>query len=265
MSLLENVTDLAKQVSAEILLPSFAKVIASEKSDGSWLTKADIKTHEALCVGLPKIIDYPVLSEEMTIDDQQIIISSASSSYWCIDPLDGTTNFTTGTPYWCMSIALIENGNQKFAVVYDPNRDECFAASDITHATLNGCELENWDGQATTIAQSVGLIDFKRLDSVTASSLATNPPYRSQRSFGASALDFCWIATGRCQLYLHGNQKLWDYSAGLLILQQAGGKAENFRGEAIFQNNLQPKSVIAASNEDLMIQWKSYINSISIN
>ena len=262
MSLLESVTDLVKQVSTRILLPSYAKVKASEKSDGSLVTEADINAHKALSIGLPKILDYPVLSEEMGVDDQQKIISYASPSYWCIDPLDGTTNFTTGIPYWCMSIALIKNGKQKLAVVYDPNRDECFAASDDNKSTLNGSAMVNLNDGVLSVKQSIGLIDFKRLDSQTASSLATNPPYRSQRSFGASALDFCWIAARRCQLYLHGKQKLWDYAAGLLILQQAGGKAETFQGEEIFQNNLQSKSVIAASTKELMIQWKSCIQSI---
>ena len=162
MDLLARVSDLAVQVSSEILLPSFAKVKSSEKSDDSLLTEADLSAHRALTIGLPKIVDYPVLSEEMDAKDQQDIINAESANYWCIDPLDGTTNFTTGTPYWCMSIALIENGNQKLAVVYDPNRGECFAASDITQATLNGDELVNWDGQVSTVAQSVGLIDFKR-------------------------------------------------------------------------------------------------------
>ena len=75
-------------------------------------------------------------------------------------------------------------------------------------------------------------------------------------------MDLCWIAAHRCQVYIHGKQKLWDHAAGLLILKQAEGQAETFEGETVFQNNLQPKSVLAASTELLMKQWKTYFQKI---
>ncbi len=108
----------------------------------------------------------------------------------------------------------------------------------------------------------MGLIDFKRLDKNKILALTTDPPYRSQRSFGASALDLCWIAANRCQVYLHGKQKLWDHAAGLLILQNANGCAETFTGEAVFENNLQSKTIIAASQPKLMKQWTTYLDCI---
>ena len=265
MSLLTQVSNLAVNISKEILLPNFAKVTASFKSDGSLLTEADIKAHEALLLGLPAIKNYPVLSEEMSEAEQQSIIDNESASFWCIDPLDGTSNFTAGIPYWCMSIALIEKGKLTLGIVYDPNRDECFAATNESNSTLNTVEIAPTNSQFNTIDKCMGLIDFKRIESNLAAALASKQPYRSQRSFGASALDFCWIAASRCQLYLHGKQKLWDYSAGLLILQQAGGKAETFEEKNIFQNDLAPKSVIAASNLELMQQWKACIQSASTN
>jgi len=263
MSLVTDVSSLAVKISREILLPNFAKVTASLKPDGSLLTEADINAHQRLSQELPMIIDYPVLSEEMNLKEQQAIVNNKTANYWCIDPLDGTSNFTAGIPYWCMSIALIKNGQLELGVVYDPCRDECFATTSNSKTTLNGVELIDTNLQFNKVDKCMALVDFKRLNSNISATLASNSPYRSQRSFGASALDFCWIAASRCQLYLHGKQKLWDYSAGLLILLQAYGQAETLEGGAIFQNDLNVKSVLAASNFDLMKQWKGCIQSLS--
>ena len=268
MTLLEQVSELAKLVGREILHPYFESEITrnrhgvTTKKDSSWLTQADIEAHNELTDRLPHLVDYPVLSEEMDEQKQLEILRSRTANYWCIDPLDGTSNFSQGIPYWCVSIALIENGKQYLAVVYDPNRNECFAASAFTNTTLNGLELKSRASiNNGDLSQTIGLIDFKRLNGKMLTKLVKKPPYRSQRSFGASALDFCWIAADRCQVYLHGKQKIWDYAAGLLILQNAYGAAESFNGDNIFSSELKTKSVIAASNKELMRQWKEYFKA----
>lgn len=262
MSLIAEVIKLVKTISNEVLLPNFAKVTSQVKQDGSWLTIADTQAHQHLLAALPNLVDHPVLSEELTVCEQQQILDQQPLNYWCVDPLDGTSNFIQGIPYWCMSIGLIENGELSLAVVYDPCRDECFSSSSFSISQLNGKPLNNSNISTSLLNDSMGLIDFKRLGKEKVLALAKNPPYRSQRSFGASALDLCWIAANRCQVYLHGKQKLWDHAAGLLILKNSNGHAETFEGKSIFENNLQPKSVIAASHLNLMKQWKEYFNSI---
>ncbi|MGR8981747.1 MAG: inositol monophosphatase family protein [Gammaproteobacteria bacterium] len=264
MKLLKQVEKLAVSVSKKMILPHFASAHATMKSDGSLVTDVDVRAHAELSEQLVKLADLPVLSEEMAELQQRAIIDAEGSDYWCIDPIDGTSNFVYGVPYWGVSIALIIEGQIKLGVVYDPNRDECFSASDKSAATLNGQPSPAIRTlPITELRQCLGLIDFKRLPQVVAQTLATDPPYRSQRSFGASALDLCWIAAERCHLYLHGKQKLWDHAAGLLILKQAGAQAETFDGETVFQNNLEPRSVLAASREILMKQWKTYFREIN--
>jgi len=264
MELLKQVEELAVNVSKKIILPNFTSVHATIKSDGSLVTDVDILAQNELSEQLVKLVDLPVLSEEMTELQQQKIIAADSSDYWCIDPIDGTSNFVCGVPYWCVSIALIIEGQIKLGVVYDPNRDECFSASDSSATKINGQPIPTHGTMRTTeLKHCLGLIDFKRLPTVVAKKLASDPPYRSQRSFGASALDLCWIAAQRCHLYLHGKQKLWDHAAGLMILKQAGAQAETFEGGTVFQNNLQPKSVLAASTELLMKKWKTYFLEIN--
>jgi myo-inositol-1(or 4)-monophosphatase len=151
----------------------------------------------------------------------------------------------------------------KLGVVYDPNRNECFSATDSSVTTLNRKPLLiNQHIQTTELQHCLGMIDFKRLQPAIMQKLVFEPPYRSQRSYGASALDLCWIAAQRCQLYLHGKQRIWDYAAGLLILKQAGAQAETLQGENVFHNDLNPQSVLAASNNILMNKWKTYIQEI---
>jgi myo-inositol-1(or 4)-monophosphatase len=73
------------------------------------------------------------------------------------------------------------------------------------------------------------------------------------------ALDWCWLAAGRCHAYLHGKQKLWDYAAGSLILQEAGGQAVTLQGENVFVPTLQPRSAAAALDADLFRQWIDWL------
>ncbi|MCK5359795.1 MAG: inositol monophosphatase, partial [Gammaproteobacteria bacterium] len=180
--------------------------------------------------------------------------------YWCLDPLDGTSNFAAGIPFFSISLALIENGQLIMGIVYDPTRDECFVAEKGKGAKLNDKELDATIAAHTALDRCSAIIDFKRLTPELAARLATQPPYYSQRSFGSVALDWAWIAAGRGQLYLHGKQKLWDYAAGWLILDEAGGCSSTLDGHRSFKSTLEPRSAIAAANEDLYQQWFHWIS-----
>ena len=108
------------------LLPRFANVQHNFKADGSFVTEADLAVQARITRELQ--IHYPdtaLLGEEMTADEQSELLNN-SDSIWCLDPLDGTSNFAVGTPYYAISLALIERGVVTLGIVYDPNRDECF-------------------------------------------------------------------------------------------------------------------------------------------
>lgn len=257
--LLESLTHQVRSI-GDSITPYFANVDPQVKADGTWLTEADNKSHQALMQALPSLVDVPVLSEEISPEEQHKIISESQEGYWCVDPLDGTSNFTQGISYWCVSVGLVIKGDIKLGVVYDPNRQDLFAAEDEKPTTLNGEQLKTHP--TNELANSTALIDLKRIPKQVSTQLIADAPYRSQRCFGASALDFCWVAADRCQLYLHGEQQLWDYVAGKKILHNAGGQSRTFDDGRVFQNDLIPKPVIAASSAELMNQWQSYFNSI---
>jgi myo-inositol-1(or 4)-monophosphatase len=73
------------------------------------------------------------------------------------------------------------------------------------------------------------------------------------------ALDWCWIAAGRCHVYLHGRQNIWDYAAGNLVLQEAGGHAMTLSGEPVFVSALQPRSAVAALDAALFEEWTRWL------
>jgi len=231
------------------------------KRDGSFVTDHDFdiqtKLFELLRSRWP---DIPLLGEEMPEDQQHEIISNAER-FWCMDPLDGTTNFTSGLPFYGISLAFIEHGLATVGVVYDPVRDECFMATSGGGAYLNGASLETT--QDTRSLHCIACVDFKRLARTLAEHLVAQPPYKSQRNLGACVLEWCWLAANRFQLYLHGGQKLWDYAAGNLILREAGGCAVTLEGTQIpvaDQFRSRKISVVAASNPALLDDWLSWIH-----
>jgi myo-inositol-1(or 4)-monophosphatase len=87
----------------------------------------------------------------------------------------------------------------------------------------------------------------------------TDTPYASQRSFGSVALDWCWLAAGRCHVYLHGRSNIWDYAAGNYIFEAAGGHAATLQGEAVFTAALTPRSSVAAVDRPLFEAWSAWL------
>ena len=256
---LQNLTRIVRDIADRELPPRFCCHTGSRKSDGSLVTEADIVTQAALVEALQE--HWPgtdVLGEEMEEAAQQQALQQAGSGVWCIDPLDGTSNFTVGVPYYSVSVALLRNHQVEMGVVYDPSRKECFAAARGHGAWLNEQPLQP-QRLSTPLSQGMALIDLKRLTADLASRLAAAPPYSSQRSFGSVALDWCWLAAGRCHVYLHGKQKLWDYAAGCLILAEAGGSAITLEGEPVFRATLEPRSAAAALDPDIFAQWKAWL------
>lgn len=244
-------------------MPRYLKVARQHKDDGSILTEADIAAQAALNQALPAIHDAPVLGEEMTLAEQQAIWN-AGGDFWCVDPIDGTSNFVNGIPNFAVSIALMRQHRPVLGVVYDPVADEAYAALQGKGAYLWEEPLPIKSFCPAGLAGSIACIDLKRLPRDLRARLGEQPPYRSQRNFGSSALDWCYVAAGRCDIYLHGGQKLWDYAAGSLILAEAGGHMATMDGQDFWQSATDadrqwPRSVVAALNPRLFSVWQDWL------
>ena len=254
--------ELVSTAAREELMPLFADVIRHIKHDGSVVTEADVSMQRRLKSDLARHWpEYDFLGEEMPGHEHEQLTLDQDKGLWCVDPLDGTSNFATGIPYFAVSLALIINGRQELGLIYDPVRDECFMAQRGQGARLNDMTLGAYEPPLPEmLSRCVASVDFKRLEAPLAAQLGAFPPYGSQRNFGASSLEWCWLADGRFHLYLHGGQKLWDYAAGSLILSEAGGMMTTLDGEKIFTYGLEPRSVVAAASPALFKQWKTWID-----
>jgi myo-inositol-1(or 4)-monophosphatase len=244
------------------LLPRFADVQRNTKMDGSFVTEADLAVQARITKELQqRYPDTALLGEEMTADEQAELLNN-SESLWCLDPLDGTSNFAVGTPYYAISLALIEHGVATLGIVYDPNRDECFVGIRGQGATLND-ETLTVKAVDLPLSQCTALIDFKRLPSRLAMELVAQRPYASQRSYGSVALDWCWMAASRFHVYLHGASNIWDYAAGLLIFNEAGGYCSTLEGDEIYVNELSKRSSVGALDQVTFEQWANWLNEHS--
>lgn len=256
---IEELVSIIRQVAKDELLPRFTKVKHSKKIDGSILTEADLAVQKAIEQKLNQLDDSILfLSEEMTVEDQENVLQQVDKAVWILDPLDGTTNFAAGIPYYAVSLALIEQGQAALGIVYDPERDECFIAEKGRGATFNGKQI-NQNDEALLLKNAVACVDLKRLPEKLAVKIVTLHPFRSQRSYGGVALDWCWLAMGRFDVYLHGKQNIWDYAAGQLIYSESGGLSSTLSGEPVFVQSLQARSGVAALNHDLFAEWTNWL------
>lgn len=155
--------------------------------------------------------------------------------HWYVDPLDGTTNFAHRFPVFAVSIALSDPDlNPILGVVYDPMHDEMFKSIVGEGATLNGRSLQVTG--ITDLADALVVTGFP-YDSWTNPDNNTDHfahfVRRTQgaRRVGAAALDLCYVAAGRCDVYWEQGPNPWDVQAGLLCVREAGGHVSDFEGQ----------------------------------
>ncbi|THF60676.1 inositol monophosphatase family protein [Pseudothauera rhizosphaerae] len=253
---------LVRDIAREEILPRHLKSARNRKSDGSLFTEADVESQRRFTEELPSLLPGPVLGEEMTPEEQARLWSDGKRGLWCIDPIDGTTNFANGIPFFAVSIAYLVDHEPRFGVVYNPVTDESFYAARGAGAFLNGAALPLRPA-ATSLQDAVAGVDFKRISHHLGDELAVRPPYYSQRNFGSSALEWCFVAAGRLDVYLHGGQMLWDYAAGRLILAEAGGEAAALDGGSLMAGPAVKRGVVAAATPALFAEWRAWLNAHS--
>lgn len=261
MQVIEQVGDLLREVARAEILPRFLRVGHTRKEDGSMLTEADLACQEALSQHLPNIVPHPVLGEEMTREQQDALWQAHQDGLWVVDPIDGTTNFINGLPHFAISVALMQQGKSTLGVIYNPITNELYAASRGHGATLNGVPLP-LKHKANSMLDAIAGIDAKYLRSAKlASRLHSVAPFGSQRSMGSSTLDWCYLAAGRYDIYLHGGQRLWDYAAGAIILEESGGQIASLQQDDFWSDTPWKRSVIAARDPELFSQWHHWVRN----
>src|SRR5918998_1195566 len=215
-----------------VLADKFGRALqVSSKGDIDLVTEADIAAERLI---VERIRSYhprhSILSEEA---GETVALAGADSRWkWVVDPLDGTTNYAHSYPVFCVSIALEHEGRVVLGVVYDPTRDELFAAERGEGATLNGRRVRVSD-----------------TDELNRALICTGFPYdvrertdfarhfrdfimkaQSVRRDGAAALDLAYVAAGRFDGFYEEGLRPWDVAAGVLLVEEAGGRVTHYDG-----------------------------------
>ncbi len=202
----------------------------SNKGDIDLVTEADLAAERLIVERIRNY--YPrhaILAEESGASAHDL---NASEYRWIIDPLDGTTNYAHGYPCFCVSIALARGDELLIGVVYDPTRDELFAAERGAGATLNDRPIR-----------------VSEIDDLNRAMLCTGFPYdvrergdfarhfanfimRAQavRRDGSAALDLAYVACGRFDGFWEEGLRPWDVAAGVLLVEEAGGRVSRYDG-----------------------------------
>jgi myo-inositol-1(or 4)-monophosphatase len=150
-----------------------------------------------------------------------------------IDPLDGTSNYLHGFPHWCVSIALVENGEPQHAVIFDPLRNELFTASKGAGAVLNDKRIRVTERKDLAGAMLITGFPPRERERVGAHLDCLRELLRDAedvRRTGSAALDLAYVAAGRADAYFEAGVKPWDIAAGVLLVREAGGRVTDFRG-----------------------------------
>ncbi len=154
---------------------------------------------------------------------------------WVIDPLDGTHNYLRGFPHFCVSIAMLENGEPMHAVVYDPLRDELFTASKGDGAYLNDRRIRVTKREGLGGALLATGFPFRQRQHLPAQldmtrALLIDAEAEDIRRTGSAALDLAYVAAGRMDGYFEIGLKPWDMAAGCLLVREAAGRYCDFSG-----------------------------------
>lgn len=188
-------------------------------------SEADVNTETLIRKALQDQYPDDVFLGEESCDS---FVVRPGAGTWIVDPIDGTQPFVNGIRSWCISIAYVESAHFRIGVVYDPNTDELFAAQEGKGSSLNGVPIHT--SKATSVLD--GLVSVGYSNRVTPEDtlgplgrlLRANGMYHRS---GSGALSLAYVAAGRLIGYFEPHMNSWDFSAGALLVREAGGKTND--------------------------------------
>ena len=238
-----NNLEIAKKAAHEagnILLNLKAELNKENTSSGKDIKlKADIEAEKLIKEYLLSKSDIPILGEETGTS-----VSNLGKTFWVVDPLDGTANYSRNIPICCVSIALISNLEPVIGVIYDFNNDDIYEGSTESEAKLNNKNIyvnnsskKNNSILLTGLPLLTDYSDTALLDMVKDFQL-----WKKVRMIGSAAMAAAYIASAKADMYKEQGAFLWDIAAGAAIVNAAGGYAqitnqkENYQVDVAFSN-----------------------------
>jgi len=242
--------------SGKILLKYFKqvdKLKTSKKSKHEIVTPADLAVNENFIKkALQNFPAYGILSEETER------LGGEAEYYWIIDPLDGTTNFSLGNPFFNTSIALVHKNEVVLGVTYAPFLKQLFVAEKDRGAILNGKKIKV--SKECNLSDTIVNYGYSYHDQVNKKFMKVYEhmmmDLQNSRNMGAAALELAWVAMGRLEVYVLFGLKIWDVAAGTLLVSEAGGQITDFANQDF---NLEATTLLASNK----ILHKKLLNIIA--
>lgn len=228
-----NVMVKAARAAGNVILRHMGKLDSLnvvEKARQDYASEVDASAEAEIIRELRRAFpDYGILGEESGAMGQ-------GRSTFVIDPLDGTSNYLRGLPHFCVSIAVVENGEPIHGVVFDPLRNELFTASKGAGALLNDRKIrvaERKDLNGALLVTGFPPRERKRLAPQLDAVGKLLETAEDIRRTGSAALDLAYVACGRADAYFESGLQPWDIAAGVLLVREAGGRVTDYRGAAV--------------------------------
>ena len=217
---------------------SLNKLIFS--SDRDIKLQADIYSEKIIIDILSQESDFPILAEESLNFNDEL-----TETFWVVDPLDGTANYTKDIPFCCVSIALMHKMQPVIGVIYDFNRNDLYEGSFDKGAKLNGNIIMVSDvktpKEGILVTGLPNNTDYS--DSALLKMVKNFQEWRKVRMIGSAAIASCYVASAKAEVYKEFGTYLWDVAAGAAIVNAAGGNAkitnfrDNFQVDVHFSNS----------------------------
>ncbi len=243
-----NVMQQAARKASRGLLRDFGEVErlqVSKKGPGDFVSIADKKAERSLIESLSRARpDFGFLAEESIP-----VEGKDPDRRWIIDPLDGTTNFLHGIPFFAISLAVEEQGKITAAVVFQPVGDECYWAERGHGAFLNNQRIRvsgRRQLDEAVLASGIPHLGSQHGAAFLEDLAHIQPRVAGVRRFGAAALDLAYVAAGRCDGFWERSLKPWDIAAGILLVKEAGGDVSTIEGG---DNVLATGSILASNGQ----------------
>lgn len=219
----------AARQAGEILQSWSTRFTVSEKGPSDLVTEADLASQAAIV----KLVAEAFPGHALLGEEGLSRPVSESSYRWVIDPLDGTSNYVHGFPYYCVSIGVERGGIPVVGVIYDPNRDELFTAVAGRGATLNGVAIRPSKASRLDDAFLVASLPRRAApqDPSVRRFLKAIPVSESVQRTGSAALNLAYVACGRVDVFWSSSLKPWDMAAGAVIVREAGGMVTSLNGQ----------------------------------
>jgi len=229
---LTRLCDTAERIAREagrILLRYFERIEQIEyKGVGDIVTEADKASERFVRESLRRATpDIPFFGEEYGFHDETAL--EPFDACWVVDPLDGTANYATRVPLFCVSIGLLVEGRPVVGVIYDPTRDEVFRAVRGSGAYRNGRAIHVTDRDPLDPVAPIAVSG-----DVMRQRLAFLRRTYKGRSLGSAAMHLAYVAAGLFDAATDPYTRLWDVVAGAVLIEEAGGVVTRWNGEARF-------------------------------